>query len=150
MQMPVKCSLALLVALVAATTPALADISAAGGIYATNTPAQTGAAVLISSGQSIPALPIEIQGTLLVPVTKQGGYALTAEIRGLSGGGFGGAYIGGGIGVGTLARDHTVGPVVTLFAGKPIAPFTTIELRVYVGTRDTGTTAGFLGVRFSI
>lgn len=145
-----KCSLALLAAFAAVSAPAWADISAAGGVYATNTPSQTGAAVLISSGQSIPAIPIEIQGTLLVPITKQGGYALTAEVRGLSGGGFGGAYIGAGLGVGTLARDRVPGPVVTVFAGKPIAPFTSIELRLYAGTRDSGTTAGFLGVRFSL
>ena len=126
-----------------------AELSIAGGGFVTSSPSQTGGAVLLSSAASVPSLPIEVQGTVLVPVTKQGGYAVTAEVRGLSGGGFGGAYIGGGIGIGTLSADRTNGPVVTIFVGKPVAPSTTIELRAYKGTRESGTTAGFLGLRFT-
>ncbi|MHB8147676.1 MAG: hypothetical protein ACYDGM_10515 [Vulcanimicrobiaceae bacterium] len=142
--------IAIIVTIVGLRAPALADISAAGGAYATDAPSQVGGAVIFSTAESIPALPIQIQASLLLPATKQGGYALTAEIRGLSGGGFGGAYVGAGLGVGTLSSSRTPGPVLTVFAGKPIAPFTTIEVRIYRGTQNNGTTAGFLGVRFSI
>jgi hypothetical protein len=85
----------------------------------------------------------------LVPITGQGGYAGTLEVRGLSGGGFGGAYIGGGIGIGELSSDHQIGPVLTIFVGKPVAASTTVEIRAYKGTRVNGTTAGFLGLRFT-
>jgi len=142
--------IAVILTIVGLRAPALADVSAAGGVYATDTPSQVGGAAIFSTAESIPALPIQLQASLLVPVTKQGGYALTAEIRGLSGGGFGGAYVGAGIGVGTLSSNRTPGPVLTVFAGKPIAPLTTIEVRIYRGTQQNGSTAGFLGVRFSI
>lgn len=125
------------------------EISVAGGGYVSGTPSATGGAVLLSSAASIPALPIQLQATVLIPVTKQGGYAVTGEIRGLSGGGFGGAYVGAGIGVGTLSVNRTTGPVLTGFVGKPIAPLTTVELRLYKGTQTNGSTAGFLGIRFS-
>lgn len=128
---------------------ARADVSVAGGAYVTGTPSQTGGAVLLSSGASIPALPIEVQGTVLLAATEHGGYAVTAEVRGLSGGGFGGAYVGAGAGFGNLSSGSGTGPVLTVFAGKPIAPLTTIELRLYQGTQTGGTTAGFLGLRFS-
>ncbi|MDQ2662968.1 MAG: hypothetical protein M3Y18_02900, partial [Candidatus Eremiobacteraeota bacterium] len=126
-------------------TPAWAGISVAGGGYSSSSPAATGAAVLISSGASIPAVPLEVQATLLAPLAGRGGYALTGEIRGFTGGGLGGAYIGAGAGIGTLSRDHTAGPVFTAFAGKSIAPFTSIELRAYRATRTGGATAGFIG-----
>lgn len=136
--------------MVAATSPCWsATLSGAGGVYITNTPSQTGAAVLISSAASVPALPIQIQATAMVPAVKQGGYAITGEVRGLSGGGFGGAYLGVGAGFGTLSTDRRVTPVLTGFVGKPIAPDTTVEIRVYRGTRDSGQTAGFVGLRFS-
>ena len=143
--------LGLLVAL-GAYAPAVAEaaqLSLAGGAFISSTPSQTGGAVLVSSAASIPALPIQVQATLLVPATKQGGYAVTGEIRGLSGGGFGGAYVGAGLGIGSLSVDRQTGPVVTAFVGKPIAPLTTIELRIYKSTKENGSTAGFLGVRFS-
>ncbi len=126
-----------------------AELSIAGGGFVSSSPSQAGGAVLLSSAASVPSLPIEIQGTVLVPVTKQGGYAVTAEVRGLSGGGFGGAYVGGGLGIGTLSSDRQNGPVITVFVGKPVAAYTTIELRAYKGTRTNGTTAGFLGLRFT-
>ncbi len=142
--------IAIIVTIVGLRAPALADVSAAAGVYATDTPSQVGAAAILSTAESIPALPIQVQASLLIPATKQGGYALTAEVRGLSGGGFGGAYVGAGLGVGTLSTGRTPGPVLTVFAGKPIAPFTTIEVRIYRGTQQNGTTAGFLGLRFSV
>jgi hypothetical protein len=140
---------ALVVALGGPARASAADLSVAGGGYISGNPSTTGGAVLLSSAASVPTLPIELQATLLVPITSQGGYAVTGEVRGLSGGGFGGAYVGAGIGVGNLSLDRTTGTVLTAFVGKPIAPFTTFELRVYKGTQTNGTTAGFLGVRFT-
>jgi hypothetical protein len=126
-----------------------AGLSIAGGGFISSSPSQTGGAALLSTTASVPSLPIEIQGTVLVPITEQGGYAVTAEVRGLSGGGFGGAYIGGGVGIGTLSVDRQNGPVLTLFVGKPVTASTTVEIRAYRGTRSGGTTAGFLGLRFT-
>ncbi|MDE2481983.1 MAG: hypothetical protein KGN02_07315 [bacterium] len=127
-----------------------AELSVAGGAFATDTPSQAGGAVLVSSAASVPALPVELQATLLVPVIPNGGYAITGEVRGLSGGGFGGAYVGAGIGIGNLSSGRQTGPVLTAFVGKPIAPFSTLELRIYKGTQSGGATAGFVGIRFSL
>ncbi len=140
--------LSLAFALASFVRASAAELSIAGGGYL-STSSHAGGAVLLSSAASVPSLPIEVQGTILVPITNQGGYAVTAEVRGLSGGGFGGAYIGGGVGIGNLSADRQDGPVLTLFVGKPVAPSTTIELRAYKGTRTNGTTAGFLGLRFT-
>lgn len=104
---------------------------------------------MLSSGPSIPALPVDVQATLMVPLAKQGGYAATAEVRGFTGGGFGGAYVGAGIGIGDLSSDRKAGTVFTVFGGKSIAPFTAIEVRLWKQTNSTGATAGFLGLRFS-
>ncbi len=94
-------------------------------------------------------MPLEVQGSLLVPLSGKGGYAATAEVRGFTGGGYGGAYIGAGAGVGTLSIDGSTGTVITLFAGKSIAPLTSIEFRFYKQTQSSGSTVGFAGVRFS-
>ncbi len=124
-------------------------MSIAGGGLVSGSPSSLGAAAILSSGASIPAVPVEIQASLLVPLAKNGGYALTGEVRGFTGGGFGGAYVGGGLGVGRLGSTST-GPVLALFAGKSIAPLTSVEIRFYKQTQDGGATAGFLGIRFSI
>lgn len=133
----------------AAPVPAAASVSiAAGGLVRSN-PSQTGLAAIVSSGASIPAVPLEIQGSLLGQLSGKGGYAATAEIRGFTGGGYGGAYVGAGAGIGTLSGDGSSGTVFTIFAGKSIAPFTSIEFRLYKQTQTAGATAGFAGVRFS-
>jgi hypothetical protein len=137
-------------ALALSAVPARADLSLAAGGWVGTSPSQSGGAVMLSTGASIPTVPIGLQATLLVPITSQGGYAITGEIRGLSGGGFGGAYVGVGAGVGNLAIGRQTGPVVTIFGGKGIAPHTSVELRLYQGLQGGGTTAGFLGLRFSI
>lgn len=129
--------------------PAPAAVSIAGGGYFQSAPSTAGGAVILSSGASIPAVPLELQGSLLVPFTGSGGYAATAEIRGFTGGGYGGAYVGAGAGVGTLSADRSSGAVFTVFAGKSIAPLTSIEFRFYKQTQGAGATAGFVGVRFS-
>lgn len=126
-----------------------ASVSVAGGGFIQNSPSTGGAAAIVSTGASIPAVPLELQGSLLVPITNHGGYAATAEIRGFTGGGYGGAYVGAGAGIGNLSSDRSSGTVVTIFAGKSIAPLTSIELRLYQQTQSHGATAGFVGVRFS-
>ena len=129
---------------------ALAGASIAGGLAVTSQPSSTGGMAILSSGPSIPLLPIDFQGSLAVPITKNGGFALTAEMRGFTGGGFGGAYFGGGVGIGTIGTTRTMGPVFTVFAGKSIAPFTSLEIRLYQATRDGGSTIGFVGLRFGL
>jgi hypothetical protein len=130
--------------------PALAGISVAGGGFGQSAPSTTGLAAIVSTGASIPAVPLELQGSLLVPITGQGGYAATGEIRGFTGGGYGGAFVGAGAGIGTLSSDRSAGTVFTIFAGKSIAPLTSLEIRLYKQMNATGATAGFIGVRFSI
>ena len=138
------CALALAVA-----APASAAVSIGGGVYTSHSPAATGGAVLVSSGASIPAVPVDIQATAFFSLVKGGGYALTGEVRGFTGGGFGGAYFGGGLGIGNLSTDKSTGPVLTVFGWKSIAPFTSIERRLIKQTQTNGATAGFLGLRFS-
>jgi hypothetical protein len=138
------CALALAVA-----APASAEVSIGGGVYTSTSPSTTGGAVLLSTGASIPQVPVDIQATIFVPLVKGGGYALTGEVRGFTGGGFGGAYVGGGIGVGNLSSDRRTGPVFTIFGGKSVAPFTSVEARLIKSTQTNGATAGFLGLRFS-
>lgn len=94
-------------------------------------------------------MPLELQGSLFLPLTGKGGYAATAEIRGFTGGGYGGAYVGAGAGVGTLSSGGSSGTVFTVFAGKSIAPMTSVEIRLYKQTQEAGATAGFVGIRFS-
>jgi hypothetical protein len=145
-----KCAAAAaILAALAAPVPAAASVSIAAGGLVRNNPSQTGLAAIVSSGASIPAVPLEIQGSLLGQLSGKGGYAATAEIRGFTGGGYGGAYVGAGAGIGTLSSDGSSGTVFTIFAGKSIAPFTSIEFRLYKQTQATGATAGFAGVRFS-
>ncbi len=105
---------------------------------------------MVSSGASIPASPLEVQATVLVPLTGQSGYAVTGELRGFTGGGFGGAYVGAGIGIGNLAANGSTGTVLTVLAGKSIAPHISIEARIFQGLQATGSTDGFLGLRFSL
>jgi hypothetical protein len=141
--------LAAVLAMAALPLPAAASVSVAAGGYTQNTPSATGGALIISTGASIPQVPLELQASYMTPLVPGGGYAATAEIRGFTGGGYGGAYIGAGAGIGTLSSDRSAGTVFTAFAGKAIAPLTSIELRLYKQTRDAGATGGFIGLRFS-
>ena len=136
-------------AMAALPVPTLASVSVAAGGFAQSSPSTAGGAVIVSSGASIPKVPVEVQGSVLVPITRAGGYAATAEIRGFTGGGYGGAYVGAGAGIGGLSGDRSSAAVVTAFAGKSIAPLTSIEIRLYKQLEETGATAGFVGVRFS-
>ena len=137
--------------LAAAALPARAPaaVSIAGGAFFQDKPSTSGLGAILSTGTSVPALPLAVQGSLLVHITGSGGYAATLEVRGLTGGGYGGAYVGAGAGVGNLSSNRSTGTVFSVFAGKSIAPLTSIELRLYKQTQDTGATAGFVGLRFS-
>jgi hypothetical protein len=150
MQRMLPVAFAACITLALSSCPARADISIAGGGYTSTSPSQTGGAVMLSSGASIPSTPVELQGTLTAPIAKQGGYALTVEVRGFTGGGRGGAYVGAGVGFGNLSVDKSTGAVFTIFGGKSIAPHTSVEIRLWKQTNDTGATAGFLGFRFSL
>ena len=143
-------SVVTLFAALALPQPAAAAISAAGGGFIQNQPNTGGAAAIVSSGASVPVVPLEFQGSVLVPLTGAGGYAATAEIRGFTGGGYGGAYVGVGAGIGTLSVDRSSGTVLTFLAGKSIAPLTSVEIRLYKQTNDEGATSGFIGLRFSL
>jgi len=148
-----RCRLLLVAALLPALAlpkPALASVSVAAGGYVQNTPSTGGAAAIVSSGGSIPVVPLEFQTSVLVPLTKTGGYAATLEIRGFTGGGLGGAYVGFGAGLGNISTNRTNGTVFTVFGGKSVAPFTSLEVRLYKQTQETGATAGFVGLRFSL
>ncbi len=134
---------------IACAAPAAAEVTVGGGVYTSTNPSTTGAAVLVSSGASIPKVPVDLQATVFLPLVRGGGYAVLGEVRGFTGGGFGGAYVGAGIGVGNLSANHQTGPVFSVFGGKSIAPFTAIEIRLIKGTQTNGSTAGFLGLRFS-
>ena len=138
-----------LLAAAALPLPAPAAVSLAAGGYTQSSPSATGGALIFSSGSAVPAVPLEFQGSLLTALTPGGGYALTAEIRGFTGGGYGGAYIGAGAGFGNLSSDRSTAAVLSAFAGKSIAPLTSIELRLYKQTGNLGATAGFVGLRFS-
>lgn len=135
--------------LLAGALPASAEVSVGGGVYTSTSPSATGPAVLLSTGASIPKVPVDVQATVLVPLIKSGGYAVTAEVRGFTGGGFGGAYFGGGLGIGNLSANRSTGPVFTVFGGKSVAPFTSVELRLIKSTQTNGAAVGFLGLRFS-
>ncbi|HEV3153507.1 MAG TPA: hypothetical protein VGZ02_06875 [Candidatus Baltobacteraceae bacterium] len=137
---------------VAAALPqtARAGSVAAGWLSTSRQQSSSGLGILLSSGTSVPALPLVIQGSVLGALTKGGGYAATLEVRGLTGGGYGGGYVGAGAGIADLAGNQGAGTVLTLFAGKAIAPLTSIELRIYKQTADEApVTAGFVGLRFS-
>jgi len=143
--------LAVLVAICTlSSAPAAAAVSVAGGGFATSLPAQSGGGVLVTSSTAVPAVPLEVQGSLFAPIGKYGGYAVTAEIRGLSGGGFGGAYVGGGVGIGRLPSATGNSTLLTLFVGKPIAPLTTIELRYYQQSEQGSKGLLFAGLRFTL
>jgi hypothetical protein len=130
--------------------PAPASVSIAAGGYLRSNPSGGGTALILSSGASIPAVPLEVQGSLFTTLSGQRhSYAFTGEIRGFTGGGYGGAYVGAGVGLGNLSSDGSSAAVLTIFAGKSIAPLTSIELRLYRQTQASGQTAGFAGVRFS-
>ena len=121
---------------------------AAGGLF--DTRSATAGAVMLSTGSSVPDLPLAVQGSLLAPLTSNGGYAATVEVRGLTGGGYGGAYIGAGAGIADLVSNRSADTVFTVFVGKSIAPLTSLELRIYKQTQDeSAVTAGFVGLRFS-
>jgi hypothetical protein len=133
--------------LLAASAPALADGSIAGGVFTQsgNNQSGSGGGVLLSTTSPLPILPATLGLTGFVPLAKGGGYAVTADgtfsfVNNAIGIGYGVAKFGSGNSTGT----------VTAFLLHKIAPFTSVELRAYVPTGANGATAGFLGLRFSL
>jgi len=126
---------------------ARADISGGAGIWSQTGGSKnsTGTALMISTGKAVPATPAQVQFTGLIPLTNNGGYAATAELRA----GALGTYAGAGAGVGQLGGNNTSG-VLTAFVGTHIAPLTSLELRGYKETRSSGASALFAGARFSL
>ncbi len=135
------------VMIVAATAPALAGGSVAGGVFTQNGNGQsgTGGGVLLSTTDSMPILPATLGLTGFVPLAKGGGYAVTAE----------GTFsfvnnaIGVGYGVGQFGGAHASG-TFTGFLLHQIAPRTSLELRAYIATGSHAVTAGFFGLRFNL
>ncbi len=137
---------ALGIATFAFAAPAVAGVSAGGGLFASggNGSSSSGAAVLISSGRAVPVLPAELDITGFAPLARGGGYAQTLEGRF----GMAGNAIGAGYGIGQFGGSGS-GGTFTAFLDHGIAPFTSLELRGYQTTGSNSATAGFLGVRFS-
>ncbi len=141
-------SLACAAALTALTSlPAQADVSAAGGLFTQsgNGQSSTGTAVLLSSGRSVPIVPVSIDATGFASLARGGGYALTLEGRFAAAGN----AIGAGYGVAQFGGAHS-GGTFTAFLDHTIAPLTSLELRGYRTTGASGATAAFLGLRFSL
>ena len=125
------------------TAPAFAGPSIAGGVFTGNS---TDVGAILSDSLSAPALPAQFQLSLGAPLSNSGGrFAATAELVGHGSAG----YIGGGVGVGQLKQDGRSGGVLVGILGTHVAPLTSLELRVYGGGSDVGSSA-FLGLRFSL
>ena len=130
-----------------ATAPALADISGGGGGFVGNGNglSTSGAAVFLSTDKAVPVLPASVGLTGFAPLAHGGGYAVTVDGR------FSvlGNALGVGYGIGQFGGAHA-GGTFTAFFDHGIAPLTSLELRGYQTTGTNSSTAGFLGVRFSI
>ncbi len=135
---------AVAVALNLAALPAVADTSVGVGYFAPS-PDTKALGFIASEGLSLPLVPITPQVTVAIP-SSGGRYVATAEAKFAHAGG----YIGAGAGVGLLKKNGTSGEINTVFVGKRVAPFTSIEARYYgLGTKTAGS-SGFIGLRFSI
>ncbi len=130
-----------------ASAPALADISAGGGVFAGSGTGQStsGAAVFLSTGKAVPVVPASIDLTGFAPLARGGGYALTLEGRFAA---LGNA-VGAGYGVGQFGGSRSNG-TFTVFVDHAVAPLTSLELRGYQTTGADSATAAFLGLRFSL
>jgi hypothetical protein len=126
---------------------ALAQGSAGGGVLTEsgNGQSSTGGALFIGTGAAIPVVPVEVGVTGLVPLITGGGYAVTVEGRFA----FAGNALGVGYGIGRFG-NAPAGGTLTAFLDHRVAPLTSVELRLYRTTGAQGTTAGFLGLRFSL
>ena len=142
-------SFALAAALFTGVTAAAAraDISAGGGVYTSsgNGASSGGPAIFLSTGKAVPVLPASVDLTGFAPLGRNGGYAVTLEGRFAAAGN----AIGAGYGIGQFGGARA-GGTFTLFLDHAIAPLTSIELRGYQTTGSSSSTAGFLGVRFTL
>ena len=140
-------TIAAVVLAAALCAPALAGGSVAGGAVwqSGNGATSSGAAVLLSTTTAVPVLPATVGVSAFGVFAQGGGYALTAD----------GTFsfvnnaIGIGYGIGKFGAGHA-GGVATGFLLHQIAPRTSVELRGYFPNGDKGSTAYFLGLRFSL
>ncbi len=102
--------------------------------------------MLLSTGASIPVIPVSVGLTGFAPLAKGGGYALTLDGSFAAGGG---TALGVGYGFGQFGGAHS-GGTLTAFLDHRVAPLTTIELRGYHTTAAGGGTAGVLALKFSL
>ena len=135
----------LLVAGAAFSPPVLADTSVAAGYFAPTPDSNKSLGLMGTTGLTLPIVPIAPQVTVALPFSG-GRYAVTGEARV----GHQSAYVGAGAGFGRMNSSGSTGGIYDVFAGKQIAPLTTIEARFYgLGSARAGS-SGFIGVRFSI
>jgi hypothetical protein len=138
-----------LAVLASACAPAFAGVSAGGGFFTEsgNGSSSSGAGLFLSTGAGVPVLPAEVDLTGFVPLATRGGYAVTLEGRFTLPGT--GTALGAGYGIGQFGAGHSSG-TFTAFLDSRIAPLTSIELRGYFPSAAQASTAGFLGLRFSL
>jgi hypothetical protein len=127
------------VTLAAATVllPALASadtFDVSGGYLGTPHGPGEGAAILTYEGPRFGPIGVQLSG--MFPFTGGGAYAASLE------GVFhapGGAYIGGGLGVGRMSSEFETGGVYDILAGVPIFSHIDLVGRYYAGTgREVG------------
>ena len=127
------------------TLPALADASIGAGVVLPNQDGDSLGGIVSLPLSGIPAVPVSPQVTGLI--TTNGEYAVTAEARVH----VSRAYLGAGYGISRLQRVNAQsGGTFSFFAGTPIAPLTTLELRYYAGTGNRNGSAAFLGLAIHI
>jgi hypothetical protein len=124
-------TIAAVVLAAALCAPALAGGSVAGGAVwqSGNGATSSGAAVLLSTTTAVPVLPATL--------TADGTFSFVNNAIGI------------GYGIGKFGAGHA-GGVATGFLLHQIAPRTSVELRGYFPNGDKGSTAYFLGLRFSL
>jgi hypothetical protein len=127
--------------------PARAGISAGGGFLTAggNGTSENGGALFLSTGSGVPIVPVELDLTGFAPLISHGGYAVTVEGRF----GFKGNALGVGYGISQFGQAHSGGTATAFFDTK-IAPLTSLELRGFFPTGTRMSTAGFVGLRFSL
>jgi hypothetical protein len=142
----VTLSLAALMA-AALTATASAQGSIGAGIYTQsgNGESSTGGGFIVSTATAVPILPVSVGLTAFGVASRGGGYAVTLDGRFA----VGSDAIGVGYGLGQFGAGHS-GGTATLFFDHKVAPLTSIELRGYKTTGAEGSTAGFLGLKFSL
>lgn len=127
--------------------PALAQGSIGGGIYTQsgNGSSSTGGALIYSTSNAVPLVPLSVGLTGFVPVAQGGGYAVTVDGKFA----IGRDAIGVGYGIGQFGAGHS-GGTATIFFDHRLNSMLSFELRGYRTTSAQGATAGFAGLTFTL